>query len=474
MNSLFGRKTKRLIGVMLALLMVVSLAQPVCFAVEDEEYTAQMNALNEKKQAATEQRIKAQNKVAQLKEEQAAVIEEKMALEERNDAALKEIALIAEQIKLVEAEISQTEKNIHKKRQEVDEAKNREQVQLEKYRARIRAMEENGSYNILAVLISCESFSQLLAAFIDYGDIMNSDQMLYDRLVEARQEHEQLEQEYIEYKEECEDRLKEHEKNKADFEKEQKELQKQIEESEKIIEEYTEKIEKAEKEQKAMEAAEAAAAASAANFVASYYAAKAAAQNAGQNTQPQQQTEPQQQQELPVAYGDGEVEYAEPGQVQEQPQQTYTEPAMETYEGATGSGSYVWPFPGHFIITSPFGYRSSTSSYHTGIDIDGYQSGGSPIVAADSGTVIKAEYYGGYGNCIIIDHGNGMSTLYAHLSSMSVGVGSSVSQGQTIGGVGNTGTCYGIDGIHLHFEVLVGGSQTDPLGYLGGYPYSFY
>ena len=85
-----------------------------------------------------------------------------------------------------------------------------------------------------------------------------------------------------------------------------------------------------------------------------------------------------------------------------------------------------------------------------------------------------AEYSGGYGNTIMIDHGGGIVTLYAHLNSMSVGTGSSVSQGQTIGGVGNTGTVYGSDGVHLHFEVRVNGSTTDPLNYIGGYPHSFY
>ena len=90
---------------------------------------------------------------------------------------------------------------------------------------------------------------------------------------------------------------------------------------------------------------------------------------------------------------------------------------------------------------------------------------GAAIVAADGGTVIKAEYSGGYGNCIIIDHGGGMSTLYAHLNSMSVGVGSSVSQGQTIGGVGNSGTTYGADGIHLHFEVRINGQTRNPAYY---------
>lgn len=140
----------------------------------------------------------------------------------------------------------------------------------------------------------------------------------------------------------------------------------------------------------------------------------------------------------------------------------------------TANGYFVWPFPGHYCITSTFGYRESTKTTHTGIDIDGYQSMGSPIVAADGGVVIMSQYYGGYGNCIMIDHGNGLITLYSHMSGLYVSVGDKVSQGQTIAGVGNTGTVYGADGIHLHFEVYSGGAQVNPLGYLGGNPYYFY
>ena len=227
-----------------------------------------------------------------------------------------------------------------------------------------------------------------------------------------------------------------------------------------------EKIEQAEAEQRAAEAAEAAAAASVSNFLASYYAQQAAAAAAAQ-----QQTQLVEQTETVYNEETGQFEdytYYEEVPIPQEQQQ------LIAPSGGGGSGSYVWPFPGHTVITSPYGNRASTGSFHSGVDIDGYQSMGSPIVAADGGTVIMAEYSGAYGNCIIIDHGNGMSTLYAHLSSMSVGVGSSVGQGQTIGGVGNTGNCYGLDGVHLHFEVRVNGNTTDPMGYIGGYPHSYY
>ena len=127
--------------------------------------------------------------------------------------------------------------------------------------------------------------------------------------------------------------------------------------------------------------------------------------------------------------------------------------------GALGESTagFIWPING--AITSYYGPR--WGSMHTGIDIDGTT--GQPIAASKSGTVVMASAYSGYGNAVIIDHGGGISTLYAHLSSFSVSNGQFVSQGQTVGAVGCTGSC---TGDHLHFEVRVNGSPVDPLNYL--------
>jgi murein DD-endopeptidase MepM/ murein hydrolase activator NlpD len=122
-----------------------------------------------------------------------------------------------------------------------------------------------------------------------------------------------------------------------------------------------------------------------------------------------------------------------------------------------GSGSLIWPVNGS--ISSPFGPR--WGRLHAGIDIPAPS--GTAIRAADGGNVVIAGWTGGYGNYTCIQHGGSLSTCYAHQSSIGVSVGQSVSQGQVIGGVGNTGNSFGD---HLHFEVRVGGSPVDPLGYL--------
>jgi len=124
------------------------------------------------------------------------------------------------------------------------------------------------------------------------------------------------------------------------------------------------------------------------------------------------------------------------------------------------AAGFIWPTEGTF--TSPFGWR--WGRMHEGIDIAAPE--GTPIRAAASGTVIlmQSEYEsGGYGNYSCIDHGGGLSTCYAHQSSFATSIGASVSQGDLIGYVGNTGHSFGA---HLHFEVRINGAATDPMGYL--------
>ena len=424
------KKSVRIICIVLAILMALSLVAsviPTVFADELDE----LELLEQAKEEATSKRIQAQSKVQKLKDEQAAIIDEKIALEERNKAALEEITLIKKEIVLYD-------KKIEAKGKEVVAAQENEDEQLERYRTRIRAMEENGSYNILSLIFEAESFSSLMSAIDDYGDVMDSDKTLWNQLQDAREQLQEVKAEYEEYKADCE-------KKQKDLEKTQHELEEQIKEAEALIEEYTAKIAEAEEEEAAQERAEAAASAAASNFLAQYYANRQKAQE----QQAAQQTSGDSSEGGEESVSSGAESYG-----------TYTG------EVTTGSGALCWPFPGHSSITSPYGYRSSTGSFHSGVDIDGFCSEGSPIVAADSGTVIKAEYYGGYGNCIIIDHGNGMSTLYAHLCDMYVGVGQSVSAGETIGGCGHTGTCYGADGNHLHFEVMIDGNTTDPQAYI--------
>lgn len=136
--------------------------------------------------------------------------------------------------------------------------------------------------------------------------------------------------------------------------------------------------------------------------------------------------------------------------------------ASQWRAGAPGKGTLVWPTNGN--PGSPFGYRIhpiyGTRRLHTGVDIGAPT--GQQIVAAADGLVVEAGWKGGYGNAVVIDHGGGVATLYAHQSRLAVSAGTVVTQGQVIGYIGSTGAS---TGPHLHLEVRVNGVPQDPMGW---------
>lgn len=420
------KKIVSAIAVVMAVLMLLSLVVSVipAIAYADEDYDRALSTLQEARNAISSQISDVNAKLETLREEESAVIDQKMALEERNECALQELDIIGKELELYN-------KMIEQKAQELEAAKSKEAKQLEKYRTRVRAMEENGGYNILSLILNSDSYSELLAAIDDFGDIMESDRILAERYEEARLETEAVKQEYETYKTEVEEK-------QADLEEAQKKLEEQIAESEELLKQLAEAIEAAEEEKRKAEEAEAAAAASIAAFIRDYEAKRAENTKGG-------------------SYADGDSGDTGSGD-------GGSDDGNYDNGGATGTGSFCWPVPSSYRISSTFKYRWGRQ--HTGIDIDGYGQDGYPIVAADSGTVILASYYGGYGNCVIIDHGNGYMTLYGHMSGFAVSNGSSVSQGDTIGYLGNTGNSFGT---HCHFEVIQNGTQIDPLPYFSGY-----
>lgn len=136
------------------------------------------------------------------------------------------------------------------------------------------------------------------------------------------------------------------------------------------------------------------------------------------------------------------------------------------YQGSStgSSGGYLWPVPGHTRVTSTFGYRICPyhgPELHSGIDIPAPH--GRSVIASKGGKVIIAGWYYSYGKAVVIDHGNGVTTLYGHNSSLNVSVGQVVRKGQTIARIGSTGNS---TGPHCHFEVRVNGTPRNPMSYL--------
>ena len=389
---------------------VVSEAIPVpAYAVTQ----SQIDELKEQRNVIRAQRQEKQAIVEALEAEKADVVAQKQAMDERNMYTLQQIQLNNQEIELYDEMIAE-------KAAELEEAQRLENEQLERYRARVRAMEENGGYNILAIISKSDSFSDMLTAMDDVGEIMESDRQLEDAYIAARENTEIVKADY-------EDTRAELEELKAQLKAEQEELEKDIEEAIQIILDLENDLENRQAEYDAIMAAEDAANATIDKLVAELEAqraaeAAAAAAAAGGSS------------------GGG---------------------------SANASGSFLWPVASYVYVSSRFGLRvhpiTGKTKSHTGIDIASNQ--GTAVYASDGGSVTLAGWNGGYGNCIMIDHGNGYVTLYGHLSSISVSVGQTVSQGATIGAVGSTGNS---TGPHLHFEVLKNGTRIDPEQFFSG------
>ena len=410
------QRQRKILSALLAILMSVSLVVGVLptqvFAVTQ----AEIDELQRKKEELEEKVKEKQSAVDELEKKQAGVLKQKKALDERNEYLYEQLSINTEQIALYDQLIAQ-------KALEVDAAKAKELEQLERYRKRVRAMEENGNADFLAMLLNSNNLGEFLTAIDDIGEIMESDKLLEDAYIAARENTERVKADYEEFKAGLEVKKRELNDEKGEIESEIAEASQLIEKIKADIDSNSEELEellKAEEEAEDL-----------------------------------------------IAKKIAELEE----------QKRLEEEANKIHQGEEGgggggipgggesiaSGNFAWPCACTYI-TSRVGGRihpiSGVYKYHSGMDI-GCQYGDA-VWASDSGTVILAGENGGYGNCVMIDHGyvNGDNyyTLYGHLSSIAVSYGQTVSQGEYIGAVGSTGVS---TGPHLHFEIRNSAGPTD-------------
>ncbi|MGI6025691.1 MAG: murein hydrolase activator EnvC family protein [Candidatus Scatomorpha sp.] len=409
------KKAISIVCIILAFLMMLTLVVSVmgslgALAAGGQD---QIDALEQQKSELQSQQASIQTNIDDLVAQQADVIDQKAAMDEKNELARQEIELINEQIDVYTGLIED-------KAEELEKAEAAEQAQYDLYCKRVRAMEEEGSYTYLDILFQCRSLSDVLSAIDMISEIMDSDKRLFEEYKAARETTEQVKAEYEATLEQLGEKQETLEAEKAD-------LEEQIAAAVEVINKLQDDIDAAKAEYAKAAAAEAAAQASINAIIAQMQAEEEAArQKAAQNNQ------------------------------------------QYTGTGSTATGTYIWPCPSSTYVTSAFGMREhplfGDERPHSGIDIAG--SAGSEVLAADSGTVAVATYSSSYGNYVTIYHSNGDYTLYAHMSSLAVSAGQSVTQGDVIGYVGSTGWA---TGPHLHFEIRVNGSTVDPLSYFSNY-----
>lgn len=316
-----------------------------------------------------------------------------------------EIDNLSSQIAYYEEEIA--EKNAH-----YDLAVQEEERQMELFRQRVREMEENGEISYIEIIFGAESFSELLSAVDSITDVMAYDEWVVQQLDNAQEATLAARQELEQAKAEAEEA-------KLAQEEKKEQLEAELAEANEIMSEIMDNMYERQEEYDALEDAEDAAAAEIDRLV----------------------------QEL---------------------EEERRRLAAEQGAYVASTGSYIWPSASSVYVTSLFGTRLHPvyGYYRTHYGIDIGASYDTDIYAADGGYVTVSTRSSSYGNYVMIDHGNGRYTLYAHMNKRLVEEGDVVLQGDVIGLVGSTGVS---TGPHIHFEVYEGGTRVDPLQFFSNY-----
>ncbi|WP_312280642.1 peptidoglycan DD-metalloendopeptidase family protein [Oscillibacter sp.] len=368
---------------------------------------ADIDALKTSATDLNKQKKELKAKLSALSNDKAQVMKKKELLDQQIAVQVKEIGNVETQISTYAALITQTQA-------ELADAQEREAAQYELFCRRVRAMEEGGTVSYWSVLFKADSLTDLLDRLNAVNEIMYADQAVIDQLKALQEEISEKEAQLT--------------ASKADAEAAKKELVSKKSELE--------------------------------------------AQRAEANDLIRQLASDQNETEAEI---DGLAEEQE--SIQKEIQELSRKLAAEQAAANGGKpsnaalGGYIWPVDSRYI-TSTFGGRSSPggigSTNHKGVDIGrvGYTT---TIHAAKAGTVIVAQRSSSYGNYVVISHGGGNTTLYAHMSSLGTTAGSYVNQGDSIGVTGSTGNS---TGPHLHFEISENGVRINPLNYLTGYSLS--
>ena len=354
------------------------------------------------------EQAESQARQEELKEQLAGVKEDQAAAQQKRQLLQQQLEAINAELDSIDAQISYYDGEIAQKEAERREAEAKEQAQYERFCERVRAMEEEGTVSYWSILFNAENFSDMLDRLADIDAVMDYDNQVMEELTAARQELERLQAELERLQAELESARAEEQAAREQQEAKRAEQQAKVAEAQKLLDQIN-------------------------------------ADAAELNRQLDDEME-----------GAAEIQ-AEIARKQKQLEEERRQNNV-TIDSET---NYLWPLPGYYRLTSLFGYRihpiTGKAHSHTGIDIPA--PGGTPIQACKSGQVVTSAYHYSYGNYVVIDHGNGNSTLYAHMSSRAVSEGQMVSQGQTIGYVGTTGSS---TGNHLHLEVRDNYTRVDP------------
>lgn len=363
------------------------------------------------------------------------------------------VELVRLDMELLQKQVREYNKLIALKQQELDAAIAKEEQQVEVFKDRIRAMEENGEISYLLILFKARSLSDLLDRLDLIEEVAENDRVMINELVAAREAVAEAQQEIEAEK----DRLDE---KKIELEETQKRYNLQREEADGFLQGLGLELEALDDKYSDVKAEEDRLGEDILKFANER-------DDIGSDLKDVQKEQARLQ-----AIEDAEAERVRQAALAAAAASKITSSSSDakTYSSFSTSepseDGFIFPLPsGIAKVTSAFGYRihpiTGAYSLHRGVDLSA--PGGTNIYAAKSGDVIVSTYSAAYGNYVVVSHGGGQATLYAHMTSRAVSEGDYVVQGSTIGYVGTTGWS---TGNHLHFEVILDGEYYNPMAYI--------
>lgn len=426
-----------LAGIMAAVMvlsLVLSLLPTRASAASSSEIRKQINALKEEKEKIKEKITEVQEQYEENENEIADIISKKNVIDQ-------EVNLLASEISNINEQITAFNTLIADKQDELDNAEERYAVLNQENKVRVRTMEEEGELSYWEVLFKANSFSDLLDRLNMVEEITASDNRRLEELSEAANAVEVAQ-------EELETEKADLEATKRELDDTQAELDSKRAEADALIQELLEKADDLEALEAEFEAQEAAFLEQIAQKEDEFDAAKKAEWEAFMATSVPPTT----------AAPSGTTNNSTP-----------SNSGTTSSGGSVGGGSGGWLVPCSYTsITSPFGYRvaptTGASTYHQGVDLD--TGTGWPVVATRAGIVSFAGWGNAAGNWVKINHQDGFTSVYMHLSAISVSNGQVVSAGQQIGLTGSTGVS---TGDHLHFGIALNGVFVNPCNYVALY-----
>ncbi|MGM9612153.1 MAG: murein hydrolase activator EnvC family protein [Butyricicoccus sp.] len=413
---MLSKKAVRTIAAVIAIILVVTLAGGSLFSAIGTAKAASVSELKSKISSIDKQRAEIQAVIDDL--------EGQINTNTKKLQALKtQMSLTQEDIEATETVIVRLADEIETKEEEIVVAQEELDEKTELFETRMRVMYENGNdISYLDVILGSNSFSEMLSRMEIVSEVMESDKKVVADFKEAKQKLEDA-------KASLEQDKADQEEYKSTLESKYDALVTQKQEIQTLTDKLESDQEQAKREDEALE----------------------------------DEQERISDEIAEISRREAEAARKAAEEAKKKQQSSSGSSGSSSSGAAVSASGMVWPAPSG-SAGSGYGWRIhpiyGTRKFHKGTDIPA--PGGSPVLAAKAGTVVQSYYSSSYGNYIVISHGGGLMTAYAHLSSRLVSAGASVSAGQQIGKVGSTGNS---TGNHLHFEVYINGSTVNPMNY---------